>query len=114
MITHYLKVDENLFITRHLQVLNGILNLTKMQRLVLGRFLFYGDVTTETRHKVMEDLTLKSSADVNNYVKQLKDKSVILEQEDGKYVLNPKILPDREGVSILFVWESDLVNTLLT
>lgn len=75
---------------------NGLLKLTDREIEVIAAFINYDPnqaATSQARKYVAEELEMKSVAVLNNFVKALKDKGVIIAHPDQKnrYVYHPII-----------------------
>ncbi len=100
-----IQVTDKTFYQAYLQILNGILKLTRMEIFVLAQFMNLKDAldgtdldpaykerilfSSENRKIVKENLKI-TEQNLNNYIKSLKDKKVIL-YELGYYKITPKI-----------------------
>lgn len=87
---------------KKLQVFNGILELTDKEMEVLSLLIDKGetvDLCSPTNKRIVaEELNISDHNTLNNYVKRLKDKKVILKTKDGykinallQQVINPKV-----------------------
>lgn len=85
----------------YLRVMNPFMSLTDMELKVLEAFIQAGSFDLSARQEVLKTLRLKSQSSVNNYIKSLKDKQVLL-VTNGSYSVHPRIKFDREGVTFLF------------
>jgi hypothetical protein len=84
---------------------NGILKLTDREVEVVAAFIRYDKenaATPAARKYVAEELEMKSVAVLNNFVKALKDKGVILPVPDqrNRYTYHPIIKDINKDVSI--------------
>lgn len=94
----------------YITAVNGILKLTDREIEVVAAFIRYDKenaATPSARKYVAEELEMKSVAVLNNFVKALKDKGVILPVPDKKnrYVYHPIIRDIRDDVSIQIEFE---------
>ena len=106
MQTHPVPVDNNSYISSYLQLMNGLLKLSDMELKVLEVFVkHHGKVNQQTRLIAQEELKLKAVTNVNNYVKSLKDKRILLPEDNNTYLVNPKVMPSIGGISFTFVWK---------
>jgi len=90
---------------------NGILKLTDREVEVIAAFIRYDKenaATPSARKYVAEELEMKSVAVLNNFVKALKDKGVILPVPDQKnrYTYHPIIKDINKDVSIQIRFET--------
>lgn len=90
---------------------NGILKLTDREVEVIAAFIRYDKenaATPSARKYVAEELEMKSVAVLNNFVKALKDKGVILPIPDQKnrYTYHPIIKDINKDVSIQIRFET--------
>ena len=83
---------------KYLQLINGVLKLTLMEMRVAAELLTYPSIDKTARSEAASNLALTSSS-INNYVKLLKEKGLIV---DKKFV--DAIKPDPNGLSFSFVW----------
>ncbi len=108
-----LKVKDSTYYQSYLQILNGILKLTRTEILVLAQFMDLKNsldssilsdslkkkllLSSENRKYIQETLDI-SEQNLNNYIKILKDKKMIIDGE-----LNPKIYINKiDGQEISF------------
>lgn len=103
------EVESGEFFKTYLTVINGILHLTEKEIEVLAEFmLLQSDDTTlvkspllfgaKNRAIVRKQLGM-SQYNLNNYIKSLKDKRILLENEDVLYI-NPPLSVLRDGDSV--------------
>lgn len=109
-----LKVKEQNFYISYLQILNGILKLTKTELSVLAQFMeiknslittklyAYTTFSTENRKYVQDRLNI-TQHNLNNFIKSLKEKKMIVNED-----INEKIFILRKhGAEISFRIEYD-------
>jgi hypothetical protein len=75
----------------YLELMNGILKLTPRELDCLLLFMAFDPevaCSTEARISVSREMNFRSVAVINNYVKSLKDKGVIILGDDGLYRYN--------------------------
>jgi hypothetical protein len=92
-----IQTSEKSFRRHYLQLLNGILKLTPRELDSLILFLDYDDhiaCSMEARKHVAEQMSFKNVSVLNNYVKSLKDKNVIVKDADGGYRYNSIVKPN--------------------
>lgn len=82
------------FIRVYLQAVNGMLQATDRELDVLEAFIKYDSVyaaTSGARRYVAEELDMKSVAVLNNFVKALKDKEIIVPHGEitNRYLYHP-------------------------
>lgn len=85
-------VDKESFRRKYLELMNGVMKLTPRELDVLEVFLSIDDevaCSKMARKQVVEQLNFKSVSVLNNYVKGLKDKGVILVDKHGVYRYHP-------------------------
>jgi len=90
---------------------NGILKLTDREVEVIAAFIRYDKenaATPSARKYVAEELEMKSVAVLNNFVKALKDKGVILPVpgQKNRYTYHPIIKDINKDVSIQIRFET--------
>jgi len=86
------------FTSDYLTMINGVLKLTGTELKVLAAFIDIAPekpCSAQSRKQVVELLGFKSVAVLNNFIKSLKDKGVLILQ-DGQYRFNPVVLPLQE------------------
>lgn len=91
--------DENMYF-RYLSAINGMLNLSNKECLVLSEFLRYHmeykdpevAITSVTRKRVQDKFDM-SAYNVNNVIKNLTKKNALLKEEGKSLVINPNIIP---------------------
>jgi biotin operon repressor len=79
-------------------MINGVLKLTGTELRVLGAFIDIAPekpCSSQSRKQVVQLLGFKSVAVLNNFIKSLKDKGVLIFQ-DGQYRFNPVVLPNKD------------------
>ena len=89
----------------YVTAVNGILKLTDREIEVIAAFIRYDNqnaATPSARKYVAEELEMKSVAVLNNFVKALKDKGVILPipDEKNRYTYHPIIREITDDVTI--------------
>lgn len=92
-----IQTSKKSFRRHYLQLLNGILKLTPRELDSLILFLEYDDqvaCSMEARRHVAEQMSFKNVSVLNNYVKSLKDKNVIMKAADGGYRYNSIVKPN--------------------
>ena len=92
-----IQTSKKSFRRHYLQLLNGILKLTPRELDSLILFLEYDDqvaCSMEARRHVAEQMNFKNVSVLNNYVKSLKDKNVIMKAADGGYRYNSIVKPN--------------------
>lgn len=108
-------MNKSVYIPTYLTLMNGIFNLTKTEIRILSEFIAFDPdriASALARKVVAEKLGLlggedgKSLASLNNYVKKLKEKKVILTTEDSYYTLHPNLHPKHfaEGIQFKFTY----------
>lgn len=88
---------------------NGILKLTDREVEVVAAFIRYDKenaATPSARKYVAEELEMKSVAVLNNFVKALKDKGVIIPVAKNRYTYHPIIKDINKDVSIQIRFET--------
>ncbi len=112
MKTLPLPVTPESFLDVHLEILNCLLRLTKQERVLLRLLIeshqskdpqpeFLGNQHRATLAQEME----LSESGVANYIKSLTDKKALLRKRHV-YSLNPLVLPEQDGISFPFVWNT--------
>ncbi|HAH23902.1 MAG TPA: hypothetical protein DCL77_09105 [Prolixibacteraceae bacterium] len=102
------KVPSNgLFIERWIEITAGVTRLTETQQRVLTELLRANKIecTTDARRAVTDKLGFKNLAVTANFIKILKDKGVLLLQEDGKLTYLPLINPPAGTTALEFSFE---------
>lgn len=102
-----LNVEQDARLEAYLELMNGILKLTPTQLEVLTRLVKYNPkvVTPNSRKEIARQMGFKNVAVVNNFIKVLRDKSVILRNEEtGLYYYNPTVIPPEQLESVEFVF----------
>jgi len=93
-----IKADTTL---QYLQVFNGIFELTDKEMVVLAKFIDLGEkndvCSINTKKLVADMLDIEDYNTLNNYVKRLKDKGVLLKSKN-KYSVIPYLLPENNVV----------------
>lgn len=93
-----IKADTTL---QYLQVFNGIFELTDKEMVVLAKFIDLGEkddvCSINTKKLVADMLDIEDYNTLNNYVKRLKDKGVLLKNKN-KYRVIPYLLPENNVV----------------
>ena len=100
-----IKVPATKLVKTWVNLIASWLVLTPKEQVILTAILANGDgkqLTTNDRRLLSKQLNISPST-LNNNIKRLKDKQLLTLQEDGRYVVNPVILPDGEGVTFEFV-----------
>ena len=100
------KIKQDDYIKTYVTLMNGIFNLTDMEISILVAFIKYNpDLigTTLSRKVVSEQLGIANVAVLNNYIKKLKLKSVIIPAK-SKYDLHPMLHPNhyKKGIQFTF------------
>jgi len=95
----------------YVRAVNGILKLTDREVEVVAAFIRYDQenaATPSARKYVAEELEMKSVAVLNNFVKALKDKGVIVAvpNERNRYTYHPIIKNIHKDVSIQIQFET--------
>ncbi len=95
----------------YVRAINGILKLTDREVEVVAAFIRYDQenaATPSARKYVAEELEMKSVAVLNNFVKALKDKGVIVAvpNERNKYTYHPIIRNINNDVCIQIQFET--------
>ena len=89
----------------HLDVVNGINNLTVRERDILSLFIQKGKqaFSISNKREITKQAGLKSVDALNVYVKLLKDKKVIIPDPKSGYRFNPLVIPNPNGLSIEYI-----------
>lgn len=86
---------------QYLQALNSILNLTSKELKILTAFIDLSETidlcSVHNKKIVAKALEIEDYNTLNNYVKRLKDKKVIVKTKDG-YIVSKLIQPDEPTV----------------
>ena len=99
-----LKIEKKKYNLAMLKVINCFLNMTEFELEIIAAMLNNNILilNTESR-KLLRDITNKGIATTNNYIKNLKDKRILLEQEEGLVINQSIIKPIEDGeVNIKF------------
>jgi hypothetical protein len=104
-----IPIKKDGYVETYLQVLNGMLGLAPTELAILGKFIEYDpDVacSTAARKFVVESLEFKNVAVLNNYIKKLKDRGLIINQGNGIYTYAPIVQPGNytKGIQFDFVY----------
>lgn len=109
------KVERKDFFKIYLRVMNGILDLSPTELRIISEFLTIrtdmikksngifdeGDVlSSDNKNLVCKELRI-TIGNLHNYVKKLKEKRLLIEDSNGKVIINPTVssLPDLEDIS---------------
>mgnify|MGYP003681522701 CR=1 FL=1 len=88
------------FYFKFLSAINGVMNLSQKERMILGEFMTIRDIlkgsdevvfSSSMRKKVQKKLNI-TEHNLNNYIKSLKEKRAIVKREDA-LVINRSIIP---------------------
>lgn len=98
-MTFNIPVNEENVYYRYLAAINGMLNLSSKEMLVLSEFLKYHveykdpevAITTVTRKRVQDKFDM-SAYNVNNVITSLKKKNALVKQ-DKSLIITPTIIP---------------------
>jgi hypothetical protein len=111
-----IKVNKDDFYSSYLSVMNGILNLTNKERDVLSWFMereyFYNteainkNVFDKTNRKLAAAQLEVSPHYLNNYIKSLKEKKMIVKGKKGLGLNSSVYLDKNDGIRIKFEIES--------
>ena len=101
------KITVNINSTyKYLQIWNGIFNLTNKELQIIAAFIDVQDIredvnfcSVQNKKDVAAVVGLKDYNTLNNYIKRLKDKGVILKR-NNYYILNPFLEPETEYVEV--------------
>ena len=101
------KITVNISSTyKYFQLWNGIFKLTEKELSILSAFIDVNDITKEVnlcsvknKKEVSRIVGIKDYNTLNNYVKNFKDKGVML-KKNNTYKLNPFLYPDTDMVEI--------------
>tara|TARA_R110002012_G_scaffold67318_1_gene175524 strand:+ start:51 stop:383 length:333 start_codon:yes stop_codon:yes gene_type:complete len=101
------KITVNISSTyKYIQLWNGIFKLTEKELSILSAFIDVNDITKEVnlcsvknKKEVSRIVGIKDYNTLNNYVKNFKDKGVML-KKNNTYKLNPFLYPDTDMVEI--------------
>jgi len=101
------KITVNIDSTyKHLQLWNGIFNLTNTELKVLSSFIDVQNITKnsnmcsmENKKQVSRAIGIKDPNTLNNYIKKFKDKRVIT-KSSGNYVLNQLLDTNARSIEI--------------
>lgn len=107
-------ISKENFYNTYFSLLNPIFNLTKLEIDILSEFLkLYKELngvkdadkmifSSTSRQLICERLDI-SKYNLNNYIKSLKKKNMIVDLGDGKYMFNPYLNIDpQDGFEITF------------
>lgn len=110
-----IKVDKEDYYTSYLNVMNGVLNITKKEVDILSWFMerenFY--IETHVKENVFSKANRRLACEhlevtphyLNNYIKSLKDKNIIKKTNKG-LIINPSVFIEKnEGARIEFELE---------
>lgn len=109
------KVERKDFFKIYLRVMNGILDLSPTELRIISEFLTIrtdminrsngifdeGDVlSSDNKNLVCKELRI-TIGNLHNYVKKLKEKRLLIEDSNGKVIINPTVssLPDLDKIS---------------
>ena len=109
------QVERKDFFKIYLRVMNGILDLSPTELRIISEFLMIrtdminksngifdeGDVlSSDNKNLVCKELRI-TIGNLHNYVKKLKEKKLLVEDSNGKVIINPTIsnLPDLDKIS---------------
>lgn len=105
------QVSNDNFYYMYLLAWNGFLKLSNKEIEILNELLIENERLVPENKNLLFDTTIRkriqkklniSVYNLNNYISNLKKKSIIKEREDGLY-LNPKIIPKKKDeVSLTF------------
>jgi len=91
---------------KYVQLWNGIFKLTDKELSILTAFIDVNTITkevnicnVENKKKVADIVKIKDYNTLNNYVKNFKDKGVML-KKDNIYILNPFLNNDGDVIEI--------------
>lgn len=106
-----LKVNEGNYIRSYLQLFVHVLKLTDKELQVLEYIVMmyyeanYNFLSSQNRIFLTQKMGFKSVMNLNNYIKSLKDKKVIIKKE-GIYIVNPLLIPPKRDalVKIFYKW----------
>lgn len=101
-----IKVNSRQLYKAILTILNFKLNLTNLEIDVVSTLMNYGivNIDTTSRDIIRKELNI-SKYSTNNYIIQLKSKSIILSNQDGKLYLNPSMYELVKDKEISFKFE---------
>ncbi len=93
---------------KYLQFWNGIFNMTPKELDILNLFLECADdykdlCTLDNKKCVATGLGFKDKNTLNNYIKKLKDKNVLI-FKNGSYTLNKFLNPKNGNIQISLSW----------
>lgn len=109
------QVERKDFFKIYLRVMNGILDLSPTELRIISEFLTIrtdminrsngifdeGDVlSSDNKNLVCKELRI-TIGNLHNYVKKLKEKRLLIEDSNGKVIINPTVssLPDLDKIS---------------
>lgn len=110
-----IQTSKDKFLRNYLELLNGILRLTPRELDSLVLFIEYDPevaCSMSARKHVAEAMNFKSVSVLNNYVKSLKDKRIIMKDNDGVYRYNGIVKPPEslDQLTFKFVFQDSKVS----
>jgi hypothetical protein len=94
-----LTLSEDKYTLAILKTINCFLNLTDFELLIINKMIDndIDELNTNSRKRLKSLLGDKSDATVNNYIKRLKDKKVLIENETGMVINNNILSAIKDG-----------------
>lgn len=103
-----IPTTKDTFLSDYLLSINGILNLTDKEKFVLEKMLLLNDTVTATKEQRKQLVELTGVKDVpalNNVIKALADKNILLPNPQGRgYVYNKLVKPTSDTVKVKFAF----------
>lgn len=104
-----IKCDEDNVHLNFLRVMNVFFGLTDQEMLLVSKFMEAGDLSTQTRRRVADELGFENSKSINSLIGRIKkQKKAFIKNEKGKTDLHPYLRDVYD--SILFEFKSDQFN----
>tara|TARA_R110002167_G_C12458741_1_gene632508 strand:- start:266 stop:610 length:345 start_codon:yes stop_codon:yes gene_type:complete len=93
---------------KYIHLWNGIFNLTSREAEILAHFIDVNEIrgsknicAVDNKKDVAVLVGLKDYNTLNNYIKRLKDKKVMLKQKDGNYKINSFLETDITHIEVI-------------
>jgi disulfide oxidoreductase YuzD len=107
-----IQINEDSFYSSYLDIMNGILKLTKKEKDILSWFMereyYYNtnlineNVFSKNNRKLAEAHLEVSPHYLNNYIKSLKDKNMITKTDKGLEINSQLYVDKNDGIRIQF------------
>lgn len=107
------RIDRDNFYKSYLEIMNGVLKLSRTELTVLACFMEIKDNNLETGRETFSPATRLyvrellgiSEFNLNNYIKMLKDKKLLFLKAPKLLDISPKIFKPKDSTSITFKLE---------